>query len=1015
MLKRSLRLLVFSVLGIAVLLGGAVVSLEQHLNSGGFKQDLAQTLSRELGRPVHIEGRLKIRLFPSIGLHVSSLSIPQLEGFGTEPLLSVQSVGFNLALAPLLSGRLEFGTVRLDSIRLRLVRNEQGTGNWEGLSSGVPARSPDRDFSIRRVIMRDAAVIFNDLLGNDEYYFDQLELRTQRLGSGDQTPFTLKGDFGGMGVNGEARLKGLVGLPEKGGQPSVSELTVALTLDGPFLPPGAQPVRLESPVQLKPHVALTDVRGDYLKMPFSGSLRLNWDKDWTVVGELGTGRIDLLPVLIRHFEDSFGHSKGNTLRQVQLRSKVFMDASGLRLQKLTVDVDGARARGEVQMPFVLPIRLKADLKADVVDINPYIDDFDTELPAWVGDVQPEFFEWLPLEADLSSQVFRWGGFEAADVSLHLSAAEGDLRVTNVRAEVARGSLTGTASARVRGGDRPDIAFEMNASVTGADMPGLGAMFEVADVPAGTGDLTCQVRRGQGALDDEDELVLLMHTASGSMKLDMDSARARGVSLGRLEAELRFSSGKTGWWAVSEGIFSSPDSRRTSRFDIEGLAPFDDPLVVGSAKGEYGIYPVPQAPPSLRFLGEGTLNLRKMTFDAPTAEAELWGLHLTGSATGQSLRSDSWQISGRAEVRDSSPRRILASQGLDMSFLVDAEAWSSLSGTASYTVNTRGVFFSDMKGTLDDTSFDGELDIHGWEKSEVGCNLNLSGIMLDRYLPERREEDTKAAPKPLPLKTLSDMRLSAALEARDVIWRGLDLSRFRTEFIARDGVLEMPVLEVALQQGSLSASARGRVEENGLALNFDGSLNSIDLGPVVRALYGKEYLRGLGGAEFSMESFGSTYQDVRQLLTGKVSCRAVDGSFLRMGQEREKEEDTDKSNNLQELDRNDSGRDAYTDFNKVSAVFEASRGVFTTDDFNMDAKTFNAKGEGRFSLPEDTIEAKLVVDMAALPDVPLRVHGQLSSPEFSVPKGELVGNTFNSIFGIPKTGWNLLKNIGDFIF
>lgn len=1016
MLKRTLRLLLFSLLGLTVLVGGAVVSLEQHLNSSGFKAELEELLTSELGRPVHIDGRLKIRLFPAIGLQVSSLFIPQLEGYGDDPLLSVDSASLSLSLLPLVSGRLEFGTVRLDSITLRLVRDSDGRGNWQGLAKEVPSRSPEQEFSVRRIIMQNAAVIFTDLLGKEEYYFDDLEFRTDRLESGKYTPFSLHGDFGGAGMSGAADLKGLVRVREDGGRPEVAELVLSVGLDGPFIPPGGAPLTLESPVQTSPHMALPDVRGAYLGMPFSGSLVLSWDKDWSIHGELGTGRIDLLPVLIRHFEDAFGHSKMKTLREVQLRSKIHVDEHGLSLNELAVHVDGAEASGSAYVPFSVPFQMQADLTADVVDINPYIDDFNTEVPTWVGDLQADFFQWLPLKATLRSGLFRWWDFEAADVVLGLDALGGTLNVSDVSASLAGGVFSGSASAVVRGGERPDIAFAMQSTVRGADIPLLGGMFGLEDVPAGRGDVTCSLRREPGALEYEDVVELLMRNASGKVGLSMEQAKRRGVDLGSVRGELRFSHGKTGWWTVTEGVFGSSGTRRTSTFRLEGLAAFGAPLRLTGASAEYGIYPVADAPPSLMLRGKGTVDFDNMRFEAAETEAELWGLHLTGSATGVRLDSAEWNVHGKAATRGSSPRRILASMGMDVSFAADPEAWTTLSATAEYEVNARGVFFREIKGSLDDTFVDGGLDIHGWSDPEIGVSCNLNAVNLDRYLPPRDRERKVDKTQPLPLEDFRKLRVAGLVEAQDVLWRGVKLDRMRAEFSAMDGRLELPVFEATVPHGSVSLNARVDVTGEQLRGGVHGDFSNIDMGPPVAALFGREYLLGLGAGGFRFESMGGSRAELEKRLSGEAWIRVVDGAFLRMGDQREKSKDSpEEGSNLEALAREEQKRDPYTRFRSSSASFTAADGEFVTRDYAMEASMFTAHGEGAFSIPQDSINADIVVDMAAIPDVPIRIRGKLSDPEFSVSKGKFVGNTFNSIFGIPKKGWNLLKDIKDFIF
>jgi hypothetical protein len=135
--RTARRLLwVFVVLG-AILLG---VFLPPFLNVSRYRNRVATAIGNALGRKVTVSN-IELTLLPRPGMVLSAFVVSDDPSFGPEPMLRAETVTAYLRLTSLWRGKLEIGTLSLDSPSLNLVRRADGHWNLEELverTSQVP-------------------------------------------------------------------------------------------------------------------------------------------------------------------------------------------------------------------------------------------------------------------------------------------------------------------------------------------------------------------------------------------------------------------------------------------------------------------------------------------------------------------------------------------------------------------------------------------------------------------------------------------------------------------------------------------------------------------------------------------------------------------------------------------------------------------------------------------------------------------------------------------------------------
>ncbi len=115
---------------LVVVLG--LLLLPPFINVNRYRKRVADSISRGLGREVSVSD-IELKLLPRPGLVLSNFVVAEDPSYGAEPMLRAATVTAYIRLTSLWRGRLEIGTLDLDSPSLNLVRRPDGHWNLEEL------------------------------------------------------------------------------------------------------------------------------------------------------------------------------------------------------------------------------------------------------------------------------------------------------------------------------------------------------------------------------------------------------------------------------------------------------------------------------------------------------------------------------------------------------------------------------------------------------------------------------------------------------------------------------------------------------------------------------------------------------------------------------------------------------------------------------------------------------------------------------------------------------------------
>ncbi|HVJ30849.1 MAG TPA: AsmA family protein, partial [Gammaproteobacteria bacterium] len=142
---RIAKFLALGVAAIVVLLVVAVAIVASTFDPNDYKGVAANAFTARTGRTLTVEEDLHLTYFPWLALETGGVTIGSAAEFGgdAQPFATARRVAARVKLLPLLSRRVEVGTVELEGFTLNLARDANLRGNWEDLlaAANEPASS----------------------------------------------------------------------------------------------------------------------------------------------------------------------------------------------------------------------------------------------------------------------------------------------------------------------------------------------------------------------------------------------------------------------------------------------------------------------------------------------------------------------------------------------------------------------------------------------------------------------------------------------------------------------------------------------------------------------------------------------------------------------------------------------------------------------------------------------------------------------------------------------------------
>jgi AsmA protein len=197
---RIVKILLAAFAALALLLVIAVAIFASTFDPNSYKSVVADSFTARTGRALTIDEDLRLAYFPWLAVETGGVTIGNAEAFGgaAQPFATARRIAARVKLLPLLSRRVEIGTVELEGLALNLTRDASLRGNWQDLieaasapTAGVaaPGSPVIGELAIEGVRIVDGNLYWRENTDELRYSVTNLSLTTGGIGGGEPVAF----------------------------------------------------------------------------------------------------------------------------------------------------------------------------------------------------------------------------------------------------------------------------------------------------------------------------------------------------------------------------------------------------------------------------------------------------------------------------------------------------------------------------------------------------------------------------------------------------------------------------------------------------------------------------------------------------------------------------------------------------------------------------------------------------------------------------------------------------------
>ena len=194
-LSRYIKYSLFGVAGLLGLFAIFLIVVAFTVDPNAFKPQIVQTVQEKKQRTLVIEGDIKLKLFPKLGVDLGKTHLS--EHKGTQEFAALDSVKLYIAWLPLLKSELVVDKISVEGMRANFIRYADGSTNIDDLLS--KDETGQIKFDIEGIKLKRGALSFDDRMAKRKLGITDVEMESGRLKDNTHTQIEL--DFKVTGDN----------------------------------------------------------------------------------------------------------------------------------------------------------------------------------------------------------------------------------------------------------------------------------------------------------------------------------------------------------------------------------------------------------------------------------------------------------------------------------------------------------------------------------------------------------------------------------------------------------------------------------------------------------------------------------------------------------------------------------------------------------------------------------------------------------------------------------------------
>jgi len=190
-MKNILKYSLYGIGGIILIALLLVAYFAITFNPNDYKDDIIKLVKDKKERTLQIDGDIKLSYWPKIGADLGKISIS--EHKSDKEFASVNSVKVALAVLPLLKKELVVDTIYVDGAKANVVKNKDGSFNFDDLLSKDEEESQEIKFDVQGVNITSSEVAYSDEVTGGKYSVSKFNMKSGHIAIAE--PIDLETDF----------------------------------------------------------------------------------------------------------------------------------------------------------------------------------------------------------------------------------------------------------------------------------------------------------------------------------------------------------------------------------------------------------------------------------------------------------------------------------------------------------------------------------------------------------------------------------------------------------------------------------------------------------------------------------------------------------------------------------------------------------------------------------------------------------------------------------------------------
>ena len=304
--------------------------------------------------------------------------------------------------------------------------------------------------------------------------------------------------------------------------------------------------------------------------------------------------------------------------------------------------------------------------------------------------------------------------------------------------------------------------------------------------------------------------------------------------------------------------------------------------------------------------------------------------------------------------------------------------------------------------LDDIRLGGTVNVTDYSQPALEFNLTTELLDLDALLgtPSTQQQVTVEAPAKsqdvqisLPMELLRELQVSGRLSVKQLKIQNLSLEAVELNLVGKNGLINLDPVTMKLYdgnfQGSVQIDARGPQPK----YRVNEKMNGVQMGKLMTDYIGEDRVSGELTANLAITTRGEWLSELKKNSNGAIDIALKDGALkgfnLRYSIDRAKAKLKKQPEPPKQVQS--------TDFSSLSLSGKIIKGVFSSNDLNLQAPLLRIGGEGKANLNDNTVDylvnAKLVGTVAGQGGggkdelrgltIPVAIIGPFESPDIDV--------------------------------